>query len=41
MIGRRDIKIDARDVSEVAAVLMPLKKKMPAIIIARVGPPGL
>ena len=37
MIGTRHIEIDARDVSEIAAVLMSLKKEMPAIIIARRG----
>ena len=34
MIGTRHIEIDARDVSEIAAVLMSLKKEMPAIIVA-------
>jgi hypothetical protein len=37
MIGIRHIKIDARDVSEIAAVLMSLKQEMAAIIIARRG----
>ena len=37
MIGTRHIEIDARDVSEIAAVLMSLKKEMAAIIVARRG----
>ena len=41
MIGSGHIKIDARDVSEIAAVLMSLKKEMPAIIIASRGATGI
>ena len=37
MVGTRHIEIDARDVSEIAAVLMSLKKEMPAIIVVRRG----
>ena len=37
MIGTCHIEIDSRDVSEVAAVLMSLKKEMPAIIIPSRG----
>ena len=37
MVGTPYIQIDACDVSEIAAVLMPLKEKMPPIIIARCG----
>jgi hypothetical protein len=37
MIGIRHIEVDARDVSEIAAVLMSLKQEMAAIIIARRG----
>src|SRR5690242_17347518 len=33
MIGTRHIQVDARDVSEIATVLMSLKKEMPAIIV--------
>jgi hypothetical protein len=35
MVGMSHIEINARDVSEVAAVLMALKKEVPAVIIAR------
>ena len=37
MVGTRNIEVDARDVSEIAAVLMPLKEEMPAIIVIRRG----
>ena len=37
MIEIRYIKIDARDVSEIVAVLVSLEKEMPAIIVARRG----
>ena len=37
MIGRGHIEIDARDVSQIAAVLMSLKKEMAAIIVASRG----
>jgi hypothetical protein len=37
VIGIRYIKIDARDVSEIVAVLVSLEKEMPAIIVARRG----
>ena len=37
MIGTGHIEIDARDVSEIAAVLMSLKKEMPAVIVALRG----
>jgi hypothetical protein len=33
MIGIRDIEIDARDVSQIAAVFMSLKKEMPPVIV--------
>jgi hypothetical protein len=35
MIGICHIEIDARDVSEIAALLMSLKEEMPAIIVVR------
>ena len=41
MIGRRHIEIDARDVSEIAAVLMSLKKEMAAVIVVRRGATGI
>ena len=41
MIGRCHIEIDARDVSEIAAVLMSLEKEMAAIIVARRGATGI
>ena len=37
MSGTRHIQVDARDVSEIAAVLMSLKQEMPAIIVVRRG----
>ena len=37
MVGTRHIEIDARDVSEIAAVLMSLKKEMAPVIVVRRG----
>jgi hypothetical protein len=37
MIRIRHIEIDARDVSEIAAVLVSLEQEMTAIIVARRG----
>src|SRR5690242_17907811 len=37
MIGTRHIEVDARDVREIAAVLVSLEEEMPAIIVARRG----
>ena len=41
MIGRGHIEIDARDISEIAAVLMSLEKEMAAIIVVRRGATGI
>src|SRR4029077_12500790 len=41
MIGRGHIEIDARDESEIAAVLMSLKKEMTAVIVALCGATGI
>ena len=38
MIWIRHVEINARDVSEIAAVLVSLEKEMPAIIIVRRRP---
>ena len=41
MVGTRHIEIDARDVSEIAAVLMSLKKEMAPVIVVRRGATGI
>ena len=37
MVGTRDIEIDARDVSEITAVLVSLKKEMATVIVVGRG----
>jgi hypothetical protein len=41
MIRIRHIEINARNMSEIAAVLVPLKQEMPPILVVRRGTTGI